>query len=241
MNYKELLENKDEILDYFIFMANDPDFSRQDIADELGCSIAAVKLWKSNLGLNADAKLYREQKRLYDEGGLTQDILKELLIYNKEDGVFTNKINRVRARRGLVSGSIRNEGYLVVKLFQKTFKLHQLVILYVDGYLPSLQGKLVQHEDQNKRNNRYSNLVVGTDASNSLNKPITKDSTTGVLGVSITQYGTYVVDINRKGYNRFGKTFKTLEEAKVVAEKVYKEYGFHENHGKTADEIKSNR
>jgi phospholipid N-methyltransferase len=68
---------------------------------------------------------------------LTQERLKELLIYNPDTGVFTHKILRRGRARGSVAGCRHHTGYIFIQLDEKKHLAHRLAFLYMTGALPA--------------------------------------------------------------------------------------------------------
>lgn len=113
---------------------------------------------------------------------LTQEYLKEILEYNPETGIFTNKINRnSRARKGEDAGYLRKDGYLQVSINWNKFKLHRLAWFYVFGIWPKDQ---IDHINGIKKDNRISNLREANNAENSRNRGSSKNTSSKYKGVS---------------------------------------------------------
>ena len=64
----------------------------------------------------------------------------------------------------ILKHSIDKDGYHRVDLHQKHKKIHQLVYITWIGEIP--KGKQINHIDDNKNNNHYSNLYAGTQKEN---------------------------------------------------------------------------
>jgi hypothetical protein len=115
---------------------------------------------------------------------LTAQRLRELLDYDPETGVFTNKVRRrggVKAV-GEPAGTLDSStGYLKVGLHARRYLLHRLAWLYVYGEWP--KGE-VDHINGVRSDNRISNLRAVTKAVNTQNlRNATSTSTSGLLGV----------------------------------------------------------
>lgn len=71
-------------------------------------------------------------------------------LINKKGEIFSNKTKKI------LKGSIDSDGYTVMKLNKKIYKLHRLVaVQFIENPLDKPQ---VNHLDGNKRNNEVSNL-----------------------------------------------------------------------------------
>ena len=111
----------------------------------------------------------------------TQKILKETFSYDKELGVFRwilPKISWIKA--GDIAGYYRKDGYYVVFFGGKSHLGHRLIFLYYHGNLPVL----IDHIDQNPRNNQIENLRESTKKLNAYNSKMFKHNTSGIKGVS---------------------------------------------------------
>ena len=131
---------------------------------------------------------------------LTQEKLKELLDYDPETGIFTNKIDRGRrAKKGNVAGIFHvSTGYWHIKIDNKIYKAHRLAFLYMEGYLPE---NCVDHIDRNKINNKWDNLREVSISCNNKNCNLRKDNNSGITGVSWY-----------KKYNKWQSVIKTPKQ-----------------------------
>ena len=113
---------------------------------------------------------------------ITQHRLKELMIYNKDTGIFT-RTKTLNGTNGLKVGEkIDKKGYAFVTIDKKYYKLHRLAWLYCYGEFPNGQ---IDHINQIKTDNRIENLRVDKDGClNQSNKGKRKDCTSGFIGVN---------------------------------------------------------
>ncbi len=161
---------------------------------------------------------------------LTQARLKELVLYDRNTGIFTWKASRIGCRKGDTAGCTNKHiGYKVIGIDKKLYMLHRLAWLYEHGELPKDQ---IDHINQNKLDNRIYNLREATYKTNGKNVPIGKANTSGTIGVSFNKKHKIWranIKVNQKQIT-LGSFINKNDaiEARKHAEKLY---GFHENHG----------
>ncbi len=113
---------------------------------------------------------------------LTQKKLKELLDYDPETGVFTNRVSRGwSAVKGEVVGCKVGGGYLTVTIKGRFYVLHRLAFLYMEGYLPEHE---VDHLNGNPADNSWKNLRHVSHMCNMQNRGVFKTNVSGFPGVS---------------------------------------------------------
>ena len=113
----------------------------------------------------------------------TAETLRGLLDYDPETGEFRWRVSRGnRIKVGAAAGTVSSNSYAVIKINGMPFKAHRLAWLHFHGVWPEHQ---IDHIDENKSNNRISNLRDVPQSMNQHNaiKP-RKDGTSGYRGVS---------------------------------------------------------
>jgi len=142
---------------------------------------------------------------------LSQERLKELLNYDCETGVFTNKVNRGRVRAGDVAGATQAVGYVIIGVDGTRYYAHRLAWLYTHGCWPA---ELIDHKDGDKSNNRIGNLREANDGQNNENRCEAKvNNMSGLMGVSRHVDGLFFSRISVNKKKRHLGYFKTAEEA----------------------------
>jgi hypothetical protein len=154
---------------------------------------------------------------------LTQDLVRSLVHYDPETGVFTWLQPTTRVDVGDVVGSVDAYGYLCTKLRGNSIKLHRLAWLYMTGGLP----KNVDHINRNKADNRWKNLREVTDERvQQQNREVQRNNTTGVKGVGTRRGSAKFIARVRVGKRQvFYKEFDLLEDA--IAARQAAEIKFH--------------
>ena len=113
---------------------------------------------------------------------IEQDLLKELLNYDPETGVFTWAVDRQRYKAGTVAGSVNSHGYIQIGINGRTYKAHRLAWVYMYGGIP--KGLTIDHINRTKIDNRLSNLRLATYAEQGQNLTLSVNNTSGYPGVS---------------------------------------------------------
>lgn len=108
---------------------------------------------------------------------LTQDIVKSLLHYNPDTGIFTRASGRCS---GNITGVAGNNGYLTINLGGCIHSCHRLAWLYMTGSWPKA---CIDHINMVRSDNRFSNLRKASYTQNGCNIGKKSNNTSGVKGV----------------------------------------------------------
>jgi hypothetical protein len=143
---------------------------------------------------------------------LTQNRLKELLFYDSGTGLFvrnTSPSNNVKI--GDIAGSKQKNGYYMISVDGKKYYSHRLAWLYMFGKFPD---KFIDHINQDKSDNRISNLRNVTKSLNSINTPVRSHSQIGYKNIQLDKRDNMysVVFVRNKKTNYLGR-FSNIEEA----------------------------
>lgn len=154
---------------------------------------------------------------------LTQEIVRSLLDYDPETGIFTWRhrdrkyFKTDRARKiwnakfpGKKAGTM-HDGYYRIGIFDRVFFAHRLAILYVTGSFPDIE---IDHIDRNKLNNAFKNLRMVNRTVNTQNvfSPTPRNKLQ-IRGVSQVPSKKFVAQITANGkYYHLGR-FDSAEEA----------------------------
>lgn len=107
---------------------------------------------------------------------VTAESLRDRLAYDPETGLFHWKEIPVRSNldalrnakwTGKPAGWLHVTGYIYIKIDGRSYKAHRLAWLYVHGVWPS---KNLDHIDNDRANNRISNLREATFRQNGANR-----------------------------------------------------------------------
>jgi hypothetical protein len=135
--------------------------------------------------------------------------LRELFTYDPADGVLRWKVS---TRYGIIPGDpvgTLSNGYLRTKVDGLRYYVHNIVWCLTTGEWPHME---IDHRDQNKLNNRWSNLRLATRHQNRWNSPAQHNSKSGAIGV-YPKAGRWAAKATTNGVVRYLGTFDTIEEA----------------------------
>ena len=136
--------------------------------------------------------------------------------YDPNTGVLTSRRKGYEGRR---SGGPSARGYRGVWFNNKSRQEHNLIWFYMTGEWPTTYSNEVDHINNIRDDNRWSNLRLVTRQENNWNCGVSKNSTSGIVGVSPhrNKWRAYVGN----GYKQIHLgVFKTKEEA-IAARSAY--------------------
>lgn len=133
------------------------------------------------------------------------------LSYDPDSGILTWKISAGKGYEGRAAGSVGMFGYLKVCVSGRHYMAHRLAWAIYYGEQPP---GIIDHINQNRTDNRISNLRDGTRAVNQQNqqKPHRRNKSSSYLGVSRFA-GRWRAKIYNKGKYYFLGYFSSEEEA----------------------------
>jgi len=164
----------------------------------------------------------------------TQEILKKLLHYGPETGVFTWRVTITGCvDPGDVAGYVDGDGYRYIKMSGKKCKAHRLAWLYMYGHFPPDQ---TDHINQDPSDNRLVNLRSVSFEKNMQNKKLPANNTSGLMGVGFCKRENKWlarITVSKKhidlGY--YPPDFEGKMMALAARKNAEEKYGFHPNHG----------
>ena len=177
---------------------------------------------------------------------LTQKILKELLHYDQETGVFTwlerdikwfncndPKYAKTWNNRfaNNTAGCYNNDTeYLQILIFGKKYYAHRLAFLYMNGEFPNND---IDHKDQDRKNCSFDNLLIADAFMNQKNATMKSTNKSGFNGVHFDNgAGKWRVRITVDNKKIHGGLFDNIEDAINKRKQMNIQYGFSENHGR---------
>lgn len=172
----------------------------------------------SNLALRTEMPGRRVSKKPGRDGKapiLTADYVRDRLIYNMDTGEFrwrhgAGKHGHIPA--GSIAGSLDNQGYRRISLYDYPFSAARLAYLYVVGAWPAWE---LDHINNDRDDNRWFNLRLCTPSQNKQNRRIGKNNTTGFKGVFVDKRrpGIFRAVIEANGKRHYLGGFTSPEEA----------------------------
>jgi hypothetical protein len=164
---------------------------------------------------------------------LTQAIVRELLHYDPEMGVFTwrerdqqwfGSDGACKAWNEQFAGKQNSGGHRQIRILGRAYLVHRLAWLYQTGAWPPDE---IDHINRNPKDNRWSNLRLASHAENQRNTNARANNTSGFKGVS-RNYEKWVAQIRVDGKRMHLGTFMTPEGASLAyrwaAERYHREF-----------------
>lgn len=119
-------------------------------------------------------------KSVSHKGSITQDFVKDALLYCPDCGQFFSRKRRGRVKSLTVAGWLDiGSGYWSIQIDRMKFYAHQLAWFYSYGHWPDE----IDHKNGIRSDNRMANLRLAHSQGNSQNCGISKNNTSGVTGV----------------------------------------------------------
>lgn len=161
-----------------------------------------------------------ENLRLTDKDReITQEVVRELYDYDPEVGHLIHKRSSAGAKRGDKVGTVNCTGYFTTRIHSKSFLVHRIIWLWMEGYWPESD---IDHIDQNPLNNKWSNLRVVGRMCNARNCGATCSSTTGIRGVYFIRrdqcYAAKITVMYRQVELYYGKDLAEAAAHRLAAE-----------------------
>lgn len=150
-------------------------------------------------------------------------------------GKFYYKVRGMGRQIGKEAGRVNySSGYRQLRIDYIEYQTHRMVYLWVHKKFPDNQ---IDHIDHDKLNNNPKNLRDVTHIENHKNVSIYKNNKSGTMGVIKVRNGkkyywrSSVRIFGKLKYKCFPFTDEGKEDCIIYTKKVYKDNGFHPNHG----------
>jgi hypothetical protein len=145
-----------------------------------------------------------------------------LFSYDPETGDLTRRVAcGQRGRAGAIVGTLNEPGgYLRVVVDASSYYVHCIIWKMMKGRDPAV---MVDHEDGNKLNNRWTNLRLATNGENICNSRLRRDNRSGVKGVIWeADRERWLAYITVNGRNTKIGRFESLAKAKgaIIAARI---------------------
>ena len=128
-------------------------------------------------------------------------------LFNYIDGNLHHKNKRRGVRVGTRAGTVDKDGYIVIHLNQKKYKAHHLVWIYHYDVFPNM----IDHIDNDKKNNNIHNLRIATASQNQMNRKLNKNNKSGIKGLRFRK-NRWLAQIRFNNVN-IHKSFMSKEDA----------------------------
>jgi hypothetical protein len=110
------------------------------------------------------------------------EILKNIIEYNPETGIFTwAKDRKGHSRKGNVAGGCHGSGYTTIRINGKDYLAHRLAWAIHYGSIP--ENMQIDHINGDRKDNRILNLRLATHEENCRNSRPRKHNKSGIKGV----------------------------------------------------------
>lgn len=167
---------------------------------------------------------------------ITQELLHELFEY-RDGELYWKVANSNRVKVGEMAGYVRPDGYRVVRLFGKDYRIHRLIYIFHKGKLNSI----IDHINNNRFDNRIENLRECTRYENGQNSKLYSNNKSGYKNVFwVKREEKWKVEVRIEGKKKSFGLYDDIELAIIVAEEARNKYhGAFANHGKTNEKVSS--
>jgi hypothetical protein len=148
---------------------------------------------------------------------VTRARLRKLLDYDRDTGEFRwRKRPTTSVRVGEIAGALNNQNYRRITIEGRPYLAHHLAWLYVKG---KWCRRVIDHQDGDPSNNRWSNLRSATRSQSNANRCIQRNNACGLKGVS-RDGGRWRAAIRKNGRDHRLGSFPTPQAAHAAYAKA---------------------
>lgn len=164
------------------------------------------------------------EKQASKERNFTAEMLRAALHYDPLTGIFRHIHSKRGIKAGAIAGRVAGKGYWQICIDYQYFYAQRLAWLYVTGEWPPCE---VDHDDLNKKNNRFANLRLATDVENQGNRPANRNNASRVKGVRwFARLGKWQARITHNGKSQhLGYFDKKADAAAAYAVAAQNKFG----------------
>jgi hypothetical protein len=149
----------------------------------------------------------------------TQKQLHDMFDY-RSGHLYWKRSPNSRIAIGSIAGSVSN-GYATIQINGKKYLAHRLIFMYHHGYCP----EIIDHINNNKADNRISNLRGVDPFQNAQNAKLRKDNTSKAKGVCWhISIGKWCVSVRINNKQKHIGAFDDWELAALVAQEARDKY-----------------
>jgi len=161
---------------------------------------------------------------------LTQELLKTILQYDPETGIFVRLASTQPYFIGKPAGCPTARGYITIQILGRRYPAHRLAWLYMTGDWPEF---IIDHKNGDVADNSFTNLREANGAKNSYNMRKSKANTSGIKGVYLHKKTQMWAGVVTYGGSRYWTGSHPTKEAAEQAVRAKREelHGEYTNHG----------
>ena len=153
----------------------------------------------------------KSAEKIKPEELLTVKDISKYLSYDKDTGHFTWLVNTTTRNVGDIAGNTNWRGYTSIWINAKQYAAHRLAWAVCNGSWPNGD---IDHINEDKSDNRISNLRQATRSQNMFNRGKNKNNTSGFKGVAFCKdTGRWRAQMSIYGKSIKIGRFDTKEEA----------------------------
>jgi len=154
---------------------------------------------------------------------IDQETVKKIFYYDAESGMLLWRNGNGRnVNPWQQANSLNSSGYYAVKIQNKSYRVHRLIWLYVNGKFPDGD---IDHKNRIRNDNRLCNLRDVSRTDNAQNISLPKHNKSGHIGVSwIKSHNCWTVYVKVNKKNKWLGYYKNLDDAVAARKAGEKQY-----------------